>query len=138
MSENFDYEDKPLTREDEHMLAGEYGRERGWHLPLEVRAAKARALSGSLTLELFLRARIAEDEAGARSGLGDGQMDFRAIGSRRWLAECEAKRRIVADLEEAGRDQSGRHEEGYGLTTAIKHLAVVYADHPDYREEWRP
>lgn len=43
----------------------------------------------------------------------------------RVLAECEAKRRIVA--WDASVD--------YG---AVRFLATVYADHPDYRAEWRP
>lgn len=24
------------------------------------------------------------------------------------------------------------------LVTPLRHLASVYADHPDYRQEWRP
>lgn len=56
----------------------------------------------------------------------------------RVLAECEAKRRIV---EQASED----HAEGGGITSAeiaLQHilcaLALPYADHPDYREEWKP
>ena len=41
-------------------------------------------------------------------------------------AECEAKRRIVENAQDPGDD----------LFVAI--LALPYADHPDYREEWRP
>lgn len=46
----------------------------------------------------------------------------------RVLAGCEAKRRIVAmDFE--------RYGEQWAVLSA---LALPYADHPDYREEWRP
>ena len=44
----------------------------------------------------------------------------------RVLAECEAKRQIVQNAQDPGDD----------LFVAI--LALPYADHPDYREEWRP
>jgi hypothetical protein len=41
----------------------------------------------------------------------------------RVLAECEARRRIVTEC---------------GWETVMRHLALPYADHPDYRDEWRP
>ena len=41
----------------------------------------------------------------------------------RALAECDAKRRIVTEC---------------GWVTVMELLALPYADHPDYREEWRP
>ena len=51
----------------------------------------------------------------------------------RVLAECEAKRRIV--------ENHLRHEPGQGGYGASRHavrlLSAVYADHPDFREEWR-
>jgi hypothetical protein len=43
----------------------------------------------------------------------------------RVLGECAAKRRVV------------EHEQGRP-TTVLRHLALVYAGHPDYREDWRP
>ena len=141
------------------------------------------------TLTAFLLARIAEDEAVARSATqgspsGDGYGPWRESfdgdrpavsvfgypGDRvivrfdeytdqdhviRWqpervLAECEAKRRIVDDRTYATEelrptDTPGRFdrvqvrvpyaiddEELLGL------LALPYADHPDYRQEWKP
>jgi hypothetical protein len=62
----------------------------------------------------------------------------------RVLAECEAKRRIVQRAQfaaEAG--QSARTtgvEDAIDLTldSVMELLALPYADHPDYREEWRP
>ena len=26
----------------------------------------------------------------------------------------------------------------YGVERTLRHLASIYADHPDYRDEWRP
>lgn len=54
----------------------------------------------------------------------------------RVLAECEAKRRIVEGLR-------GIAENTVSLSDSsphavLRHLASVYADHPDYRDEWRP
>lgn len=46
----------------------------------------------------------------------------------RVLAECEAKRRIV----EWASDGEGE----FHWSTVLAPLAAVYADHPDYREEW--
>ena len=48
----------------------------------------------------------------------------------RVLAECEAKRRIV---EEADGADAQWWEHRYLLA-----LALPYADHPDYRDEWKP
>lgn len=45
----------------------------------------------------------------------------------RVLAECEAKRRIVADLADI--------EDGPYL---LGLLAIPYADHPDFNPAWRP
>ena len=60
----------------------------------------------------------------------------------RVLRECEAKRWIVARARSAARaDQSG---DGYAAghrnaaCSDVQELAAVYADHPDYRPEWRP
>lgn len=112
----------------------------------------------NLTLTEFLLARIAEDEAAAREvmadNFGDGPIGTgddpwpseRAFAERytvaRVLAECEAKRRIV--------------EEHSGITATdidwsacsvcrdtspcvtLRALALPYADHPDYREGWKP
>jgi hypothetical protein len=97
-----------------------------------------------LTLTEFLLARIAEDESRARAAGADAMVGARwkhypedaynevqAISlsySKRLLAECEAKRRIV--------EQEADLSHWNQTNTAI--LAAVYADHPDYREEWKP
>lgn len=98
----------------------------------------------------FLLARIAEDEAvlndaaarysptpGTELGifLGDWGDDERWIVDYppgRALAECVAKRRIV----ELHDDQTGG---GWSAATdqVLRLLALPYADHPDFREEWR-
>ncbi len=62
----------------------------------------------------------------------------------RVLAECEAKRRIIDLADESvvywATRGSDSKEEGkmwmYG--DVLKLLALPYADHPDYRDEWRP
>jgi len=121
-----------------------------------------------MTLTEFLLARIAEDEAVARAAsqtARDGSMaqwrdECRDGGnpgqSRVWngvgqavvshayhdqgphiarfdpvrvLAECEAKRRIVEDW---GKWQTYNGEE------LMQELALPYASHPDYQNEWRP
>jgi hypothetical protein len=96
-----------------------------------------------MTLTEFLTARIAEDELqtqGMAEDIGQWMGD-------RWVAECEAKRRIVelhmaheervafalsADLSPDHADQRRKatHE-------VLRALALPYADHPDYRDEWR-
>lgn len=122
----------------------------------------------TMTLTEFLLARIAEDEADARAAStghvwtwdddhetlsSDAQTQFGreciidteganppgpAPGAHiaRWdpdrvLAECEAKRRIMEDA-------TNQHTSCVELDWVVQVLASVYADHPDYREEWRP
>ena len=114
----------------------------------------------------FLRARLDEDEAVAlaaanekdgatwdayfiyREGIGistDGPVEERdgyishheetAHISRhdpaRVLREVEAKRRVLWLLE------GGDAYECSVMEPAIKALASIYSDHPDYRDEWR-
>lgn len=56
-----------------------------------------------------------------------------ALSPARVLAECEAKRLIVADCAE----YEGPETDGLSVRTLLA-LAAVYAEHPDYRQEWRP
>lgn len=65
-----------------------------------------------------------------------------ALHIARWdparvLAEIAAKRRILA-LEPDG--DHGGYPDGYSSAKheALALLALPYADHPDYREQWRP
>lgn len=101
----------------------------------------------------FLEARITEDEAYAAQAQGEsyGWIDnWRAEtmqGTRtesviyahafrfspdRLLAECAAKRAIIARREDALDTYAGT----LVIEDAIRALAAIYKDHPDYREEW--
>jgi hypothetical protein len=95
-----------------------------------------------MTLTEFLLARIEEDEARARP-MWELKVRQRIIGAPivplswptpdRVLAECEAKRRIV-DMFPFEADGDGWNEAG---AQVLPILALPYADHPDYRDEWR-
>jgi hypothetical protein len=109
-----------------------------------------------MTLTEFLLARIAEDEATAREAqtlasiYTDPQWHWLVAhndGSRwqqtshdpaRVLAECEAKRRIVELVGRPSSDDEWFMGRADALDEVLSYLALPYADHPDYREEWRP
>jgi hypothetical protein len=85
------------------------------------------------TLTEFLLARIAEDEAAVRREMPGRWTNWLAQTRpglvpdldprlKRALAECEAKRRIVDVADEA--------------PGVLRFLALPYAEHADYREEW--
>lgn len=100
----------------------------------------------------FLNARLDEDERvalGARGrtwtpeDLAGGITEFHSgtfehiarHDPARVLREVEAKRRII------GLCVGTLEDEDYGLVLAqevLQRLALPYAEHPDYREEWRP
>ena len=124
-----------------------------------------------MTLTEFLLARIAEDEGKIHGDWSDGR-GLHIITEEmfdRMLAECEAKRRIVAEAFEVAATIDGEwgccHDaedirRGYREPTPgwgdeaeplpegcagpevagkfLQALAAVYADHPDYRQEWKP
>ena len=109
----------------------------------ERQAREHRAMK--VTLTEFLLARIAEDER--LVGPGDDRPDHGENGlawslegldgvSWRIRSECEAKRRIIHAYLEA----EAMHGYGFaaGLAVAVKILAAVYADHPDFDPAWRP
>lgn len=113
-----------------------------------------------MTITEFLEARIAEDESDAltdaaemaRSSVSiqfDGATQARFTPAR-VLAECTAKRAIVsrhgdwnaefsseddASICETCHDYS-QHAPADWPCPTIRALADVYADHPDYRQEW--
>ena len=109
----------------------------------------------TLTLTDFLLARIAEDEDAA-NGVNRGLFNSRVARfpgdlyplvirqhPARVLADCEAKRRIVEDFEVLNEDYRVTRDpstEARRLQAriAMTRVAEVYANHPDYREEWRP
>ena len=85
------------------------------------------------TLTAFLLARIAEDEQRfdlefRHDPIGEEEA-FAADAANRVLADCEAKRRIVEVATAHGTLQS---------IEILSLLALPYADHPDYQEDWRP
>lgn len=97
------------------------------------------------TLTEFLLARVAEDEREA----GDPTWCDCVIEGLplkhglqcpiRLLAECDVKRRIMMLVERTGWAPGECDECGSpGSDAILERLALPYADHPDYREEWRP
>lgn len=108
------------------------------------------ATTEAATLTEFLLARIVEDEAAALTPPRDDwprDLDWTPGGirvvDRRWLAECEAKRQVVEQHDDwghvcpGGLNRWGEDEEWIGCPTLLA-LALPYASHPDYDEEWRP
>ena len=85
----------------------------------------------------FLLARIAEDEA--------LDSDICGASSQRVRRECEAKRRIAAEHDRLNGSVCSSCIEDYDYDSGLRDwpcatyraLAAVYADHPDYRDEWR-
>ncbi|MEU5036573.1 DUF6221 family protein [Streptomyces rubiginosohelvolus] len=57
----------------------------------------------------------------------------------RILREVEAKRELIR-LAEAAHDYHETFMSGFAaeMEKALRLFAVAYADHPDYRDEWRP
>ena len=86
------------------------------------------------------------------SAFDDHRCDSRSgpllqVDPRRVLAECEAKRRAIdaawadhVQIEsEWGKNQSRLQMDAkHDVPDVLRHLAAVYSDHPDYRDEWRP
>jgi hypothetical protein len=115
-----------------------------------------------MELSEFLLARIAEDEEVARERADDdfyvmpdtsafeavdiGPGWVLAVRPARVLAECEAKRRIVethpiypdGDQHDCPGPWPGYQDAPNEPCPTLRILALPYADHPDYRESWRP
>lgn len=120
-----------------------------------------------MTLAEFLLARIAEREMLARSVIAERDSIRWAPGKKpqpgheAWasldeatpsvaldaelvLDECEAKRRIIElarQAAEAGEEAlmtASAYGRANALDDVLELLAQPYADHSDYREEWRP
>lgn len=60
----------------------------------------------------------------------------------RVLAEVEAKRKLLTEYAEVRQNEGADYEwaGGWasGLGKAVALMALPYADHPDYRDTWRP
>ena len=98
---------------------------------------------GVITLPEFLLARIAEDERRVefvRDFIPEHGDQGEYIDPARVLAECDAKRRIVEmqATNDEDRHLPGFHYKAQMIERVLHALALPYADHPDYREEWRP
>ena len=108
-----------------------------------------------MTLTEFLTARLDEDEAGAgdwhdarRCGGFDRDGGFELKWCdcgypARVLREVEAMRKILEDWQaavEQGSDGRRKHRLTHEimLHRAVKTLAAVWCDHPDYDPAWRP
>ncbi len=90
-----------------------------------------------MTLTEFLLARIAEVEELATS-VASRHRDNAESNFALWvLVDSEAKRRIV-DLVPVCADEDREDAAKLQYVATLKHLALPYADHQDYREEWRP
>lgn len=102
--------------------------------------------TSTLTLTDFLLARIAEDEAQATRSKEDAATG-KTLGvpaswvtavADRVLAECEAKRRIV----NMAWDHFGEDDYAWGMEEAkrqiLLEMAQPFADHPEFRAEWKP
>ena len=104
-----------------------------------------------MTITDFLLARVAEDEdAASKAGsftpwertFDRDNYGCLLVQPSRVLAECAAKREIVERcFGVMGREYPASHldEDGWVqlMWQTMYDLAEVYADHPDYREEWR-
>ena len=87
----------------------------------------------------FLRARLTEDEQRIERAyepppeLNDDERRELLTSRTRVLAEVDAKRQIVAKCDNVA-DGSA-----WDLAQAVlRLLALPYADHPEYRPEWKP
>ncbi|MET9957050.1 DUF6221 family protein [Streptomyces sp. NPDC006339] len=111
----------------------------------------------------FLRARLDEDAVVARATrpgpvwFADGGTVYAGWRAAEPVADCgesaehiarhdparvldrvEATLRLVDRLERACARQFPEAMETITATAALGLLALPYADHPDYRDEWRP
>lgn len=100
-----------------------------------------------MTIVEFLLARIAEDESIGRDWkLNRGKVEVHGGGTgylalaspERVLAECAAKRAIM-DEHHPSADPCDAHNASFETIACdtLRHLAAVYEDHPDYRQEWK-
>lgn len=110
-------------------------------------------------LASFLLARIAEDEATGQQAVADLDDEPHAgviggwanvlpshlrfaqrITPARVLAECEAKRLIVEHEDARGEKRivtfGGEPVRAVGTSPVLKHLALPYADHPEFDPVW--
>lgn len=85
----------------------------------------------------FLLARIAEDEAHVRRFAGGTAGGDALINPTRLLYECTAKRMIVAVHSFSPATHRCAHDRTRYPCLTLRAVALPYADHPDFRAEWR-
>ncbi|GLY81855.1 DUF6221 family protein [Actinoallomurus iriomotensis] len=97
----------------------------------------------------FLRARLDEDERDAQETERLVESGMEVPGAvtyspERVLREVEAKRQLVREISTLTEfdwgepDGSMRSDYVEAFRRVLRIHALPYADHPDYREEWRP
>jgi len=88
-----------------------------------------------MTLVEFLRARLDEDDQRL-----DDIDHFQAPAGNMAKArrEIDAKQRVVERCEDEMRSYVGTGAQAATPYLVLRMLAVPYAEHPDYRPEWRP
>jgi len=91
----------------------------------------------------FVLARVAEREMAINFNYESGTA-FPVLSPAEMLAECAAKRAIVESFQglllETYRTEDDPVAEArrHQAAVAVFHVATIYADHEDFREEWRP
>jgi cytochrome c biogenesis protein ResB len=81
----------------------------------------------------FLLARIEEDEENVHSWW---HLQSVAVLDRA-LAECEAKRRMIAHYSSVDWNRHRPHGQE-DAAVFLRLMALPYANHPDYRSHWSP
>ena len=97
-----------------------------------------------MTLTEFLLARIAEERESALTRAATSRSLAGQLYPTRAIAACDAKRRIVercspVDLPNDGPDIARTAWDAFNVLNkaTLRDLAAIYADHIDYRDEWR-
>lgn len=81
---------------------------------------------------------LAPVSVGGGGGTDDDVTHIARHDPARVLAECEAKRAIIAHLRQVAEDQGEYSGWCWFAEEPLRMLAAVYEDHADYETEWRP
>jgi hypothetical protein len=68
----------------------------------------------------------------------EAKMFIERFNPERILADCEAKRRMLARLQNLARAWWTTSRSADEARSIIREMAVAYAHRPGYRDEWRP
>ncbi|MCB5282826.1 hypothetical protein BJQ89_02588 [Arthrobacter sp. ES1] len=111
--------------------------------------AKDGAYAHDVDIVEFLSERISEDEAVARTLLGDRTVSQSgAWYEQRLLLECEAKKRLIRIVESArqaalaalvsapAQDAGWIPQSLEWMERSLNALALPYIDHPDFEQDW--